>query len=695
MIGRSRTAMRLGMIRSLVLCSPLAALTHPVGVAAHEEELLLEEVIVTGRRQVLAGEARSASEGVIGAMDLALRPLLRPGDLLEAIPGLIVTQHSGSGKSNQMFLRGFNLDHGTDFATWVDGMPVNMRTHGHGQGYTDINFLIPETVERIEFVKGPYHAELGDFSSAGGSRIYTSDQPGRQQVKLGLGENGYARLLAMGGAEPGALKLSYALEGQVYDGPWTDIEEDVEKVSGLLKIGSQDELRRWNVTAMVYDNQWNSADQIPTRAVHQGLIDELGSLDTSLGGESHRYSLSGNLSHEHGSHRSEWNAYLIDYRMQLWSNFTYLLEDPLQGDQFEQLDERRIWGGSWNRFWVSGAREHFHHRFGLEFRYDDIEQIGLYQTRGRQRLDTVREDAVDETSASMFYELAWHIDDNWRAVLGLRGDYYWFDVDADIAVNSGDDEDSIVSPRGSLIYAFSEVTEAYFSAGYGFHSNDARGTTIRVDPSSLEPAQQVDALVESRGAEVGMKTVLLDSLNSSLALWYLELDSELLFVGDGGTTEASRPSRRYGVEFNNFWAINEIWSLEADFAWTDAAFEGNEAGGDHIPGALRSVVTGSLSAAYPSGWFGSLRLRYFDDYPLEESGRVRADDSLITNLALGWGGERWRAQLDLLNVFDSDDHDVDYFYASRLNGEPAGGIEDIHYHVFEPRQVRLYASIDF
>ena len=257
----------------LVLLTPLAS-------QSHEQSGSLEEILVTGRSQLLAGEARSASEGVVGQMELAIRPLLRPGDVMEAVPGLIVTQHSGSGKSNQMFLRGFNLDHGTDFATWVDGMPVNMRTHGHGQGYTDINFLIPETIERLSYVKGPYHAELGDFSSAGGVRIDTLAQlPNR--LSIGAGEDGYGRALAMGTLPFGEMTLSGALERQVYDGPWRDIDEDVEKLNGLLRLGGGDAISAWSATAMHYDNEWNSADQVPERAVAGGLIDEFGSMVSS------------------------------------------------------------------------------------------------------------------------------------------------------------------------------------------------------------------------------------------------------------------------------------------------------------------------------------------------------------------------------------------------------------------------------
>jgi outer membrane receptor protein involved in Fe transport len=657
------------------------------------DEPILEEVVVEGRRLVLTGQARSASEGVIGQQDLELRPLLRPGDVLEAIPGLIVTQHSGSGKSNQMFLRGFNLDHGTDFATWIDGMPVNMRTHGHGQGYTDINFLIPETIQYMEYVKGPYHAELGDFSSAGGAHIRLFDEMPGNQLQLGAGEDGFQRALAMGGLHLGPGHLSGALELQAYDGPWRDIEEDVEKVNGLLRYTGGTEERSWRLTGMYYDNSWNSADQIPERAVSRGLIDELGSIDRTLGGESTRASLSGGARFGDDVQRLDISAYIIDYEMDLWSNFTYRLDDPDNGDQFQQVDDRMVYGGALHGHWTTAlAAGDLDHRAGLEFRYDDIDEVGLYRTLQRRKLSSVRVDEVEVSSAAAYYEAEWALSPSWRSVVGLRYDYYWFDVSADLAANSGDEEDSIFSPKASLMYSFSDTAEAYLSGGYGFHSNDARGTTISIDPASGEPVDQVDPLVESKGAELGFKALWRERWNMSLALWYLELDSELLFVGDAGNTEATRPSQRWGVEFNNYWTLGEIWSVEADLAWTDAKFDDNAPEGDEIPGALETVATGAVTAQFPSGWFGSFRLRYFGEAPLVEDNSVESDGSTLANLAMGWQGDHWSVQLDALNLFDSDDHDIDYFYASRLRGEPAEGVEDIHYHVFEPRQFRLHVS---
>jgi len=319
--------------------------------------------------------------------------------------------------------------------------------------------------------------------------------------------------------------------------------------------------------------------------------------------------------------------------------------------------------------------------------------VGLFRTRARQRLETVRRDQVDESSVGLFYELEWQVTERWRATLGLRGDHYRFDVNAERPANSGEESDSIISPRASLAYAFGNSSELYLSAGRGFHSNDARGTTITVDPVTGEGVPAVDPLVASTGAEVGLKTVYLDRLNSSLALWYLELDSELLFVGDAGATEASLPSRRWGIEFNNHWALNDTWTLEADLAWTDARFTDSAPGEKEIPGAIPFVATTGVTGEFSGGWFASLRLRHYAGYPLTEDDREQADSSTLANLALSWLSGRWQVQVDVLNLFDSSDHDIDYFYASRLPGETSAGVADRHYKVFEPRQLRAQLSL--
>ena len=663
-------------------------------VLTHVDEML-EEVTVTGRKKVLVGEARSASEGVISQADIYKRPVQRPGDILEAVPGLIVTQHSGSGKSNQLYLRGFNLDHGTDFATWIDGMPVNMRSHGHGQGYTDINFLMPEIIEEMSFVKGPYHSEIGDFSSAGGVHIQTIDQLDKKSIKVGLGENGFNRILAMGSKKIESEVITGALELQGYDGPWIDITEDVNKVNGFFKFARNNELGKRSITAMIYDNEWNSADQIPSRAVSEGIIDDFGSLDKTLGGSTRRMSLSSEYSHDHKTNQVVWRSYIIGYELDLWSNFTYLLDDPVGGDQFKQKDKRTIFGGSYENLWVGNTESFTEHRFGIDFRHDAVDEVGLYRSREREIMGPIREDQVDESSISSFYEMSFDLRSSWRAVLGIRADAFKFKVNSKDYNLTDDDSDFILSPKASIAYAFSDNNEMYFSYGNGFHSNDARGVITFADPITGEKLSPADPLVKSTGFEWGIKALINEQLNTSLAVWSLELDSELLFVGDAGNTEANRPSKRWGIEFNNLWSINEIWSLEADFAYSNAKFDDEDLENRSVPGSLKNVASGILSAEYPSGFFASFSFRYFGEVPLIEDGSIKSEGSTYANLALGWLMDDWQVQLDILNIFDSNDHDVDYFYASRLAGEPANGYEDIHYHIFEPRQIRFYLSKEF
>ncbi len=663
-------------------------------VLTHVDEML-EEVTVTGRKKVLVGEARSASEGVISQVDIYKRPVQRPGDILEAVPGLIVTQHSGSGKSNQLYLRGFNLDHGTDFATWIDGMPVNMRSHGHGQGYTDINFLMPEIIEEMSFVKGPYHSEIGDFSSAGGVHIQTIDQLDKKSIKIGLGENGFNRILAMGSKKIESEVITGALELQGYDGPWIDITEDVNKVNGFFKFARNNELGKRSITAMIYDNEWNSADQIPSRAISEGIIDDFGSLDKTLGGSTRRMSVSSEYSHDHKTNKVVWRSYIIGYELDLWSNFTYLLDDPVGGDQFKQKDKRTIFGGSYENLWVGNTESFTEHRFGIDFRHDAVDEVGLYRSREREIMGPIREDQVDESSISSFYEMSFDLRSSWRAVLGIRADAFKFKVNSKDYNLTDDDSDFILSPKASIAYAFSDNNEMYFSYGNGFHSNDARGVITFRDPITEEKLSPADPLVKSTGFEWGIKALINEQLNTSLAVWSLELDSELLFVGDAGNTEANRPSKRWGIEFNNLWSINEIWSLEADFAYSNAKFNDDDLENRSVPGSLKNVASGILSAEYPSGFFASFSFRYFGEVPLIEDGSIKSEGSTYANLALGWLMDDWQVQLDILNIFDSNDHDIDYFYASRLAGEPANGYKDIHYHIFEPRQIRFYLSKEF
>lgn len=657
-----------------------------------QETLQVYEAIeVTGRESDLLGVSDSATEGVTGREDLARRPILRPGELLETVPGVIITQHSGSGKANQYFLRGFNLDHGTDFRVSVDGIPVNMPSHGHGQGYSDLNFLIPELVERVHFKKGSYYADQGDFSAAGAAEMeYVTALP-QGIVQASPGSFGFRRLLAADSVQAGGGTLLGAVEGQESDGPW-DRPDESRKLNGLVRYHQGDAFQGFTLTAMGYDGRWSATDQIPKRAVAQGLISRFGSLDPSNGGSSHRYSLSAEL--RRGGERSltRVQAYALRYDLSLFSNFTYFLDDPASGDQFEQVDDRSVVGFQAERQWaVDWQGRATELSLGLQARGDDIAN-GLFHTRERTRLSTTREDDVCQIGAGPYAQARVRWTSWLRTVAGLRADWYHADVESSLEANSGSEDDLLLSPKLSFLLGPWRETEVYANFGYGFHSNDARGATIRVDPRTGEAVGRVDPLVRARSADLGVRTEVVPSLQLALSAFSLELDSELIFIGDAGGTEASRPSRRTGLELQSFWRPRPWLTVDADAAFSRGRFENEDPAGDRIPGSIESALAAGVSVEDLPGLrnvFGGVRLRYFGPRPLIEDGSVESEPSTLVNGRIGYAfANGLRVAVDGFNLLDEAASDIEYFYESRLPGE-AEAVEDIHFHPAEPRSVRL------
>ncbi len=669
------------MIRKIIPTTLLAILPQ---AHAHSS---IEELVVFGRAQEQIGSAIAASEGLVGYDDLNLQPRYRVGELLETVPGMVATQHSGTGKANQYFLRGFNLDHGTDFSTSVDGVPANMRTHGHGQGYLDLNFVIPELVETNRYKKGPYHASVGDFSSAGHADFSLYDSLKESSVQATFGQDSYGRLLVMGSGESDDAGFLYALDVTGYEGPW-QLDENLKQTKFYLASTFQFARARAKVALQGYDSSWDATDQIPERAVQNGQITRLGNLDDDLGGESSRYALTGELRWP----GVEAGAYHLWYDLSLWSNFTYFLEDPINGDEFEQRDDRTVTGA-----WLKGERDFdLGERvavlaWGADLRHDDISDVGLYNTVARQRINAVRSDSVTETSLGAWAELALPLTDRLRLYGGLRADWFDWDVDAQLAANSGTGSETQVSPKISLAWQLAEGVEAYASYGRGMHSNDVRGATITTDPSSLEPVDSVEVLVPSTGSEVGIRVEQGRTFNATISAFHLELDSELVYVGDGGTTEPNDATTRNGVEITAFWQPSPRYSFDAAWTWTDAEFDIDPGAGTHIPGALETTLSVGANVIFRPNLTGSLRVRRLGDYPLIEDGSVRAGSSLLANAGIMWRNGPLQLRLDAFNLFDSDDTDITYFYESRLTGE-ATGVEDVHFHPLEPRSLRVTAT---
>jgi outer membrane receptor protein involved in Fe transport len=676
----NRTALALAAIGALASLPARSA-----GVPTDD----LDEVVVTAVKHALIGKVESSSQGTVTRAQLQTRPIMRTGELLETVPGLVVTQHAGDGKANQYFLRGFNLDHGTDLATSVDGIPVNMHTHGHGQGYTDINFVIPELLDRIEYKKGTYYADEGNFSAAGAVDLRYRRALDGNVLSLTLGEDSYARGVLAGSTSFAGGDLLWGLEHGRTDGPWR-LAEELGRTNALLKYSRGERGDSWSVSASFYEGEWISTDQIPERAVRSGLLDRFGFVDPTNGGDSHRYALAFETARPVGSWTLQANAYALDYRLDLFSNFTYAV-NPRDGDQFEQFDDRKAYGAH-----AQIARETDFGglpgrlKIGVDSRFDDIGRVGLHLTDDRVRLATVREDSVERLGVGVFVEQQVQATEWLRVVAGLRHDRADFQVRSDLDANSGSASDDITSPKLSLVFGPWADTELFVNAGRGFHENDARGSTITVDPADgITAADRVNPMVRASGAEIGLRTAVLPYTQLALTAWMLRLDSELLYVGDAGATEANRASDRRGVELGVYVTPLDWLTLDADLAWSRGRFVEFDPAGDRIPGAVERVASLGVAVQHPGGWFGGARFRHFGDAPLIEDDSIRSDPTTLVNVEIGRHiGKNFSVSLAAYNVFDSKDHDITYFYESQLPGE-AAPVADRHFHPVEPRTLRV------
>ena len=683
---------------ALLLIAQLHAAAQDNNVSAGDEQVAqAQRVTVEGHYDNAVGISDAASQGTIRAELLKSRPPQRPGEVLEFVPGMIVTQHSGDGKANQYFLRGFNLDHGTDFATSVGGVPVNMPTHGHGQGYTDLNFLIPELAQRIEYRKGPYFASVGDFSAAGSADIVYRTRLDAPFALLTLGENGYRR-----GVLGGSLDLASghtllgAFEAMRNDGPWA-LPESLRRSNGVVSLSGGTTVLGWSTTLMGYDARWNSTDQVPQRLIDAGTFNgapfgRFDAVDPSDGGATSRSSIAGEWHRNDGDRLTRLSAFAMHYKLKLFSDFTFALERPAQGDQFSQQDDRNVFGlRASHSFGHALDSLNARSEFGMQLRHDRI-RVGLFDTVARTVSGTTRDDRVRETLVGVYGQTSVEFTPVLRAVFGARADQIRNSVDSlALPANSGRSHDTLLSPKLSLIAGPFANTELFFNAGRGFHSNDARGTTTTSEPKTGDPVDKVPPLVAAKGMELGIRSEAMRGLQSSLAIWRLNSDSELVYVGDAGTTEASGASRRRGVEFNNRWVPVPWFLLDADFAWTHARF----ANGNHVPNAIDRVASLAATLRDLGPWSASLQLRYLGPGALVEDNSVRSFSSVLTNLRVSRKlGPSAELTLDIFNLFDRPVDDIQYFYESQLPGE-AAPVADRQVHPAEPRTARVSLLVRF
>ena len=638
------------------------------------------DIIVYGRSEKRIGIAGAASEGGVAGADIEIRPLLRPGELLEATPGLIATQHSGGGKANQYFLRGFNLDHGTDFGLYIDDMPMNFRTHGHGQGYLDVNGLIPESVERVDYRKGPYRASTGDFSFVGSSFISTRDK--MEPFALAeIGSYGYSRFVTGGSAEVGKGDLLVIGQAKFNDGPW-QLPENYKGYSGLVKYTAPLGAGMISASFNAFKATWNPTEQTPERVIGTPLCaDRYCSLDPFLHGRTERETFTLNYTDD------DWKitGWAQHYDWSLLSNFTFFLDDPVNGDELRQYEKLWGWGGRIERNFTFNDRLSL--QVGTELREDSIDPVGLDHTIEGQ-FDYVKTAFdVKESSAGVYAEATWRPIDRLMVIGGLRGDFYRFRAD-DLGGEegwSGLVKDHAFGPKIGVNYELADGIALYANYGEGFHSNDARGVTNPDDPAP--------GLVEGKMKELGVRFERGGFILTGV-YWWSSIESELIYVGDSGAVEPSDPGKRHGYEFTGFWKPNDWLAVDAVWTGTKAHYVGLPAGENFIPGSLESTGELGVSALFHD-WNTAVRFRYLGPHPLIEDNSQRGRDTLTVNLRAAWtphsvlGIEGLEVYSDLLNVLDTKGDDIDYYYETRFPGEPADGVADINSRIVEPRQLRV------
>jgi hypothetical protein len=669
---------------------------------------------VQGREDDLIGIAESGTQGTVGAMEIQDRPILRSGEVLETVPGLIITQHAGGGKANQYFLRGFNLDHGTDFAIFLDGMPLNLPSHAHGEGYADMNIVIPEFVKRVDYEKGPYYADVGNYGSAGSAHLVFFNMLPHNFSKVEGGMFGYGRAVFGVSQKLGLGNVLYGGEAYHDSGPWTH-PDNYYKFNGFLTYSRGGDADGVSITARGYHGTWHSSDQIAANAVP--LVGFFGTLNPTDGGNSQRYSLQAEWHRQVTNSVSRVVVYGFYYDLDLFSDFTYFLTDPNRGDQFEQKDRRWVAGlGARHTIFSQWFGRKVENTFGLQIRNDWILN-GLYQAEDRVRVDktdsstgttlpaTTEADRFTDTQPGIFAENKIQWAERFRSVTALRGDLDYFDLTSLVTpANTGTASKLLPSPKLSLIFGPWFNTEFYAQGGFSFHSNDGRGATQTVQPISADnpypntPVSKIPALVQTKGGEIGARTAAAPHLQSTLSLWYLHSASELQQDGDtGGTVASAQPSNRYGIEWANYYTPREHLAFDFDLADSTALFttiDGVDAapgspGGKRVPEAVGLVIASGITLHDYEGLSSSLRLRYFGPRDLTSDGIYRSQATALLNGEVGYQiNKKWRIAAEFLNVLGRRDHDIDYAYESRITPTATPAFTDV-FHPVEPFQVRF------
>lgn len=666
-----------------------------------------EQITVTAVRESKLATEASASAGTITSTQITEYPILRPAEVLQLVPGLVVVQHAAAGKANQYYLRGFELDHGDMFLTEVDGVPINMVSHAHGPGYTDANWLIPELIDHIDYSKGPYYADKGDFANAGSADIRIANALPNGLLKQEIGGDGYIRLLGADSAEVGPGTLLLGAEYQHYDGPWT-IGNDYRRRNGIVRYSGGDSQNGFSLMLQGYRGNWRGGDQVPLRGIEDGDYSRFAVLDPDTGGTTSRYSLTGNWHETDESGQTHATFYIVHYTLDLFSDFTYAL-DP-NGDEIRENDRRWNYGGHVDR----SLDAHYlgldtEDRIGIEWRHDDIHTFLDHEIDSRLYY-AVRADHIEQTMLSPWYEnnIAWN--DWFTTTIGARADVLIFADHSDLAVNSGNGIAWKPSPKLGAKFGPWAQTDFYIQAGLGISSEDIRGVNTSVAPGPAQfgggaPSAETLPLTRNRGAEIGVRTKAIPGLDSTVSIWVLESQNEFVFDGDSGAVDASgRPGRRLGIEWNNRWQPTDWVDVTANVALSRAHYlDQNNPVGNQIPESVRWSASGEATL-HDLGWLpettATLGWRYLGSRYLVEDASVQSKPAVVFNAHVQYElTPRLSLGLQVLNLFDTHYFDAQYYYPTRVKSELGtvgpDGVNDYVVHPGEPLQLRFSVTEKF
>ena len=648
--------------------------------------------------EVVIISQRPHDQQLISSLDIKLRPINNSQEVLRMVPGLFIGQHAGGGKAEQIFLRGYDLDHGTDIRLTVDGMPVNMVSHAHGQGYADLHFVIPELIQGVDFKKGSYNAEKGNLATAGWVDFRTKNALDHSFLKVEGGQ--YNTYRAVGGidllGEKGKKRnqSAYLASEYSYSDSYFDNPQNFKRINVIGKFhGHFTNNTNLTLTGSTFWSKWNHSGQIPDRAIASGLTGFFGSVDPTEGGETSRTNFNAQfVTITPSNHVIKNQFFYSNYNFELYSNFTFFKEDSINGDQIRQKERRNLFGynGSYSINSSVGQKD-LTTTFGVQYRQDITNGTELSRTKDRViTTDALKLGNINEINASVYADELIKFSDKFTMNAGIRFDYFHNRYDDLLNQELGTAQATIVSPKLNFYYTFNPHIQLYLNTGKGFHSNDTRAGGVPL----VVPQNGLNILPPTYGSDLGIIYKPFPKLLINAASWYIYSQQEFVYVGDEGVIEPSGRSRRYGVDVSVRYQLTKSLYADVDINTAIPRSLDAEAGKNYLPLAPTFTTVGGLSLQSPSGFSGSLRYRYMANRPANEDNTVIAKGYFVNDLQMNYTKGHYNVGLSIQNLFDVRWKETQFNTESRLKGEEQP-VEEIHFTPGTPFLGKLSLAYSF